>query len=139
MENDTLLHYGVKGMKWGVRRTPSQISADRNARSMKSMSGYRNASANASSAARGVKDIVSTAGKGRAYERARKEMSTMTDQQLRDKVNRMNLEQQYANLSVNRVSKGRAAVENALTIGAGALAVTSSALGIALAIKELRK
>lgn len=139
MENDTLLHYGVKGLKWGVRRTTAQISADRTGRSMKSMSGYRNASANASSAARGVKDIVSTAGKGRAYERARKEMSTMTDQQLRDKVNRMNLEQQYANLSVNRVSKGRAAVENALTIGAGALAVTSSALGIALAIKELRK
>lgn len=139
MENDTLLHYGVKGMKWGVRRTPAQISADRTGRSIKTMTGYRNASANASSAARGVKDIISTAGKGKAYERARKEMSTMSDQELKARVNRMNLEQQYSNLSVNKVSKGRAFVENALTIGAGALAVTSSALGIALAIKELRK
>lgn len=29
MENNELQHYGVKGMKWGVRRTPEQLGHDR--------------------------------------------------------------------------------------------------------------
>lgn len=30
-ESTALMHYGVKGMKWGVRRTPEQLAHDRNA------------------------------------------------------------------------------------------------------------
>lgn len=29
-ESTVLMHYGVKGMKWGVRRTPEQLAHDRN-------------------------------------------------------------------------------------------------------------
>ena len=62
----------------------------------------------------------------------------MTNAELQEKIQRMSLEQQYANLSANQVSKGRANVDTALQVAGGVLAVTSSALGIALAIKQLK-
>ena len=32
MENNTLVHYGIKGMKWGVRRTEAQLARARGER-----------------------------------------------------------------------------------------------------------
>ena len=61
----------------------------------------------------------------------------MSDAELKQKVSRLNLEQQYANLSANNVSKGRVTMENTLSIAGGVLATASSVLGIALAVKQL--
>lgn len=66
----------------------------------------------------------------------------MTDKELRDKINRKVLEQQYeklyADVSEEEISKGRACVKGVLEAAGTVLTLTSSALGIALAIKELR-
>jgi glycosylphosphatidylinositol transamidase (GPIT) subunit GPI8 len=69
------------------------------------------------------------------------DLSSMTDQELRDRINRFNLERQYNDIFAEKetVSKGRAFVTSAIEVGGGLLAVGSSALGIALAIKELKK
>jgi glycosylphosphatidylinositol transamidase (GPIT) subunit GPI8 len=68
------------------------------------------------------------------------DLSEMTDQQLRDRINRTNLERQYNDLfGTVTVSKGRARVTRILETSGTVLAVGSSALGIALAIKELKK
>lgn len=69
------------------------------------------------------------------------DLSKMSDKEMRDKINRELLERQYNQLfapEVSTVSKGEVAVNKALTIGGTALAATSSALGIALTIKQLR-
>lgn len=70
------------------------------------------------------------------------DLSHMTDKEMRDQINRELLEQQYnklfAETSEPTISKGREYVKNTLSVAGDALAVTSSALAIALAIKELR-
>lgn len=67
------------------------------------------------------------------------DLSNMTDKEMRDQINRKLLERQYNDLfAEDNVSKGRENVNKILDYAGSALAVTSSALGIALAIKELR-
>lgn len=70
------------------------------------------------------------------------DLSKMSDQELRDRINRANLEKQYNDLfgepAKVTVSKGRKFAQNCLEVGGSVLAIGSSALGIALAIKELR-
>lgn len=67
------------------------------------------------------------------------DLSKMTDAEMRSQINRKLLERQYNDLfAQDNVSKGRENVNRVLEYAGSALAVTSSALGIALAIKELR-
>ena len=69
------------------------------------------------------------------------DLSEMTDKELRDRINRTNLERQYTDLFAKEqtsVSKGQEFATKCLEMGGSVLAIGSSALGIALAIKELR-
>lgn len=68
------------------------------------------------------------------------DLSKITDQQLRDRINRTNLEKQYNDMFAPpaTVSKGKQYASNILEVAGTTLAIGSSALGIALAIKELR-
>lgn len=70
-----------------------------------------------------------------------KNLSKMTDDELRRVINRKNLEQQYRNITYepDKIDKGQAMVDEILDYGGTALAITSSALSIALAIRELKK
>lgn len=70
------------------------------------------------------------------------DLSKMTDQQLRERINRANLEKQYNDLfgqtEAPKVSKGREVASNILETAGTVLAITGSALTIALAIRDLR-
>lgn len=68
------------------------------------------------------------------------DLSNKTDQQLRDEINRANLERQYNEIFSQPapISKGRQALTTILEYGAGALTVAGSAVGLYAAIKELR-
>lgn len=70
-----------------------------------------------------------------------KDLSEMTDDDLRRLINRKNLEQQYRNITYepDKIDKGQAMVDEILDYGGTALAITSSALSIALAVRELKK
>jgi hypothetical protein len=69
------------------------------------------------------------------------DLSEMTDEELRRTINRKNLEQQYRNITYepDKLDRGQAIVDDILDYGGSALAVASSALSIALAIRELKK
>ena len=67
------------------------------------------------------------------------DLSQISDKELQQRINRLNMEQQYHRLTAsNEVTKGRQFAEDVLSLGGSALAVTSSALAIALSIKQLR-
>lgn len=67
------------------------------------------------------------------------DLSNMSDQEMRNQINRAILEKQYDNMfNPGNQSKGREYASRVFEQTGNALAITSSALGIALAIKELR-
>lgn len=125
MESATLQHHGIKGMKWGVRRTPEQLQRTKS--HIDTASGMVKEAKNINNSVSKIRSTVK-----------RKDLSKMSDQELRDRVNRMNLEQQFSQLSSGKVSKGESYVRNTLEIAGSALAVTSSAIAIAVGIKQLR-
>ena len=71
------------------------------------------------------------------------DLSNMSDQELRSKIGRATLEKQYNDLFAPtmqpKVSKGRQAAKAILDATGTVLAISSSALGVALAVKELTK
>ena len=122
--NNELYHHGVLGMKWGHRiaKNPqqAQIALGASSKFIKESKNINNAAYN----------IRST--------HKRKDLRTMSDEELKKEVNRMNLEQQYSSLSSNKISKGQAYARNTMDVAGAALAIASSGLGIALAIKQLK-
>lgn len=68
------------------------------------------------------------------------DLSNMTDKEMRDQINRALLERQYNDMfAPQKTSRGREYASQMLETAGNVLAVTGSALGIALAIKELTK
>ena len=70
-----------------------------------------------------------------------RDVSKMSDDDLRKVINRKNLERQYRDLvyEPDKIDKGQAKLDEILSYGGAALGVTSSALSIALAIRDLKK
>lgn len=165
-----LKHWGVKGMKWGVRRyqnkdgslTPAgQKRYDRDVRENNAKKKDNRINIDGPDPQRWAKEDTSRA-KGvvdsssnmvrelKNVERSTRpspkkqkmDLSNMTDQQLRDRINRANLERQYNELfgqtETPKVSKGRQYASEILDTAGTVLAIGSSALAIALAIKELK-
>jgi hypothetical protein len=122
MTQNELMHYGKKGMRWGTRH----------ASTAKTVSDHARPGVDA------VKNSSMAVTKTRGANKARSEVPKMTNAELKQKIQRMNLEQQYQNLNANQISKGRANVDTALTVAGGVLTAASSALDIALAVKQLK-
>lgn len=166
---DQLAHHGIKGQKWGVRKYQNQdgsyTSAGRirygvgKARSSLS-NAYQNTSSkdlkNVQKLNKGLQSAVKSGQEiSRTVDRiseskqktptpVRKpkvDLNTISDKELQQVINRLNMEQQYARLTAEpkKVSKGKQAVDNALSVGGAALSVVGSALSIAIAIKTLKE
>lgn len=163
--DEHLYHWGVKGMKWGVRRYQNKDGSLTDAgqkrydRDKKENEGKKNSKKiSTPDPNRWVNEDLrrtkklAEAGTSLATElkksndkaikkpaKARMDLSNMSDKELRDRINRELLERQYNDVfNPPQVSKGRAYMSKVLEAAGTATAVASSALGIALAIKELR-
>lgn len=67
------------------------------------------------------------------------DLSSMSDQELRERVNRMDLEQQYSNLKKETVFKGRVNASQVLDVAGSVLAAGASATALALSIYKMTK
>ena len=95
MDNE-LYHHGVKGMKWGVRKTPVRSSiGNPQKRKSNTLSLFKK---------KKTTRKVSSANSSPVQTKSIKDMS---DDELRKKIERVRLEQQYQQLNPKTVSRGQ--------------------------------
>lgn len=119
MDSRVLAHHGVLGMKWGVRRTPAQLGKGKSSSSKKSTSEDSHED----------------------YKKAHsgKSVKSMSDAELRSKLNRLQMERQYSQLSKSDVNRGKKYLDTIIKAGTTVATVTSTALTIYNNLDKIRK
>jgi hypothetical protein len=132
-----LMHYGVKGMKWGVRKDRSVSSGPQPVQTLQ-RPGSR-------VQARGGKNLPASEDAVKAAEARQKARASTTDslstKDLQQLVNRMNLEQQYSRLTTPQKSAGKKFADRLMKNDsfkkrkAAAATGAAAAVGAALALR----
>ena len=155
-----LRHHGIKGQKWGVRRYQnsdgSLTAAGRkrygNGESSydygkgSSIEDYQNAIKKTKAAGESVENIrkfnndVKRIKDPAMEKRIRKSTEAMTDKELQQRVNRLNMEDNYTRMMMHReqLKQGEDYVNKVLDVSAVALRGATTALTIALLVKQLK-
>lgn len=136
--NNELYHHGIKGMKWGVRRTDAQLGHDTGKIDLQKTKKKVDAAGTIVNETININNTVSKKVQKKAQKQKLSEAKTMSDQELRERVNRLNMEQQYARMSTEQINAGRSNVSSVLNNVGTAINVASSALAIAVAIQKLK-
>lgn len=90
--NDTIYHFGIKGMKWGRRRFQNKDGSLTPAGKKRYGDGLSDSD---SSTAKPPTMTIKRPGSSSS----KKKVSEMTDDELRSRINRLNMEKQYAQLT----------------------------------------
>lgn len=104
--NDELYHYGVLGMKWGRRKARTKSSSRKSkGKKIQLHEDYINA-------------------------HSRKSVKSMSDKELKNRLQRLNMEQQYERLNPSKVNAGKKYATKVLA----AATTTATVTGVALTI-----
>ena len=164
-----LVHHGIKGQRWGVRRYQNEdgswTEAGKKHRGLKiagavlggglvgglayakrsklqeatkkqlggTSKGLNNISGNVNSVRSTRKDLASSAAKQQALEEAK----NMTDDQLKERIGRLNLENNYVNaISQQQVVNGADTVDRILAVTGTVLGIAATGVGIWASLKK---
>ena len=148
-----LRHHGIKGQKWGVRRFQNSDGSLTTAGRKRygdskgsSVEDYQNAIKKTKAAVESVENIrkfnndIKRIKDPAMEKRIRKSTETMTDKELQQRVNRLNMEDNYTRMMMNReqLKQGEDYVNRVLDVSAVALRGATTALTIALLVKQLK-
>lgn len=136
--DNELYHHGIKGMKWGVRRTDAQLGHDTGKIDLQKTKKKVDAANTIVNETRNINNTASKKAQKKAQKQKLAEVKSMSDKELRERVNRLNMEQQYIRMSSEQMNAGRANVNSVLNNVGTVITVTNSALAIALAIQKLK-
>lgn len=117
MDNNELYHYGVLGMKWGVRRSRPSSSSKSGKRRKQSVYEHE--------------DYTQT--------HSKKSVKSMSDAELRRRLNRLQMEKQYKDLNTGSVNKGKKYINSFIKAGATVATVTTTGLTIYNNADKIRK
>lgn len=115
-QSDELFHYGVKGMRWGVRKSTPTSGGTKKSKKKSLIDKMSDKKKKATK--KKAKEKVKEKAKEEAQEAEKKKsVKDMSDAELRAKISRLQLEKQYADLSrqTEPVSKGKKFVEGIMT------------------------
>lgn len=94
MENNVLIHHGIKGMKWGVRRFQKKDGSLTPAGKKRYSDGEKTeSSSNKTSSNTTSSNQTSSSG-------SKKKISELTDEELTARINRLGLEKRYKELMI---------------------------------------
>lgn len=107
---EMLMHYGIKGQKWGIRRYQNEDGT-------RTAAGKKREQSNSNH---------------EDYDKAHttKSVKNMSDAELRNRLNRLQMEKQYKQLSSTDVKRGKDFVSKSLKVATGVATATTTALTI---------
>lgn len=117
MNEEELYHYGIKGMKWGIRRTPQQL-------------GHKTK--------KSKEDRMSDDAK-KAKSLKKKKVYELSNSELKELNKRLNMEKQYRDLNPSVIKKGVKFVAATGAFLGSAAALYNNANNVANIAKKLMK
>lgn len=160
-KSDYLIHYGVLGMKWGVRKDRRKSTKVRKTARKEASKAASEISKNKTSGVT-LKEIGKTAkslvtdlntkrtvrseikrsvkqAKAEAKAERKKKVKDLSDEELKQRINRLEMEKQYKSLKQNQLSEGTKLVQNILKKSGENIGTQLATYGLGTAVNKLLK